>query len=82
MNKQIRKLLLNRETLYNLGYGARSNAIGAGTGEGSVGATNCGTCDTTGPTGINGSCSCGRNSCVSACEASPFVREELRRAEV
>lgn len=64
MKKKVGKLQLNRETLRNLNDKALAEVVG---GEASVVATNCGTCAEKCPTGINGTCSCGRGSCALPC---------------
>jgi hypothetical protein len=70
MKKKVGKLHLSRETLRNLEDQSLANVVG-GVTEASVVATNCGTCAADCPTGVNGSCSCGKLSCAQPCADPP-----------
>jgi hypothetical protein len=62
MKKKVGKLQLSRETLRRLDDKALAG-VGAGAAAGSVVNTDCGTCAADCPTGVNGTCSCGQQSC-------------------
>lgn len=67
MKKKVGKLQLSRETLRRLDDKALAG-VGAGV---SVVDTDCGTCAADCPTGVNGTCSCGKQSCNICVDAAP-----------